>query len=182
MLIVSLCFLCSDFLRHFLFQNVSRHVEAVLNVALGQGFHIHPEDVVCTNQRINWRSSPFPLACRMHFIKKNWKSIKKKPWNFDEFKVVFTYHLNFLRQMSTTMMHTNRMAMAAADTIITARSEIDKEFVVDWWIFKWKRIKLVYTYNLSYFTLLLITYLILLWSLIWFFELNLKLSENISFH
>lgn len=28
--------------------------------------------------------------------------------------------------MSTTIMHTNRMAMAAADTIITARSEIGK--------------------------------------------------------
>lgn len=46
--------------------------------------------------------------------------------------------------MSTTMMHTNRMAMAAADTIITARSEIDKEFVVDWWILKWKRNTLIF--------------------------------------
>lgn len=152
MLIVSLCFLCSDFLRHFLFRNVSRHVEAVLNVALGQGFHIHPEDVVCTNQRINWRRSPFPLACKMHFMKKKlWKLIQKKIlkiWGIYSCSDVFTYHLNFLRQMSTTMMHTNRMAMAAADTIITARSEMGKEFVVEWWIFKWKRNTLIFFISL----------------------------------
>lgn len=33
------------------------------------------------------------------------------------------YHLNFLRQRATTMMQTNKIAMATADRIITGKSE-----------------------------------------------------------
>lgn len=59
--------------------------------------------------------------------------------------------------MSTTIMHTNRMAMAAADTIITARSEIGKRNSVRFMSILTSVIfELFYTksYNFSYCMLL----------------------------
>lgn len=74
----------------------------------------------------------------MYLIKKKLKVNKKKKfWNFYEFKVVFIYYLNFFRYMSIMIMYINRMVMVVVDIIIMVRFEMGKEFVVEWWIFKW---------------------------------------------
>lgn len=70
-------------------------------------------------------------------LKVNLKKILKI-WGIYSCFDVFIYYLNFFRYMSIMIMYINRMVMVVVDIIIMVRFEMGKEFVVKWWIFKWK--------------------------------------------